>query len=111
MPDNVETAIGPVTVSFDAGENGPTHDQVAHWQSVIADFSRYRTQAQPLLLARMREFGHESQLHELTPAGLGFYDDPSVDVDWDVSFDLPAKSMLYTVSFKDGQPTLVHADS
>ena len=97
--------------SFDAGESGPTSDQVELWQSIIADFERYRTEIQPLMLARMSEFGHETQFHDLNPTGFGFYNDPSIEVDWDISFDLPSQGFLYTVCFKDGKPTLVHADS
>jgi hypothetical protein len=111
MPKDVETSIGPISVCFDAGEAGPTSNQVEQWQSIVADFEKYCTDVQPLLLARMREFGHDFLIHDLKPTGFGFYNGPSTEVDWDVSFDLPSEGFLYTVCFKDGKPIQVHADS
>ena len=111
MPTDVSTPIGPVSVSLDADEKGPSADQVALWQLIIADFEHYREATKPLLLETMKGFGQEAQYDKLKPSAFGFYNDDCADVDWDISFEVESEGMLYTVCFKAGNPTLVHVDS
>lgn len=109
--EDLETALGPISMTIDGTPNGPSEDLVTSWQRIVADFNLWKIRAEPKLRETLQGFGHEEHFDELKLVGFGMYTPGREPIDWDMSFEEPTSLMLYTVNFKDGEPTMVHADS
>ena len=109
--NDFETSIGHIGITIDGTDEGPSKELVLAWERVILEFDAWKAKAQPKLQETLTEFGHEEKFNQLKFAGFGFYTEGKEQVDWDMSFELESEFMLYTVCFKDGQATKVHADS
>lgn len=109
--DDFDSTLGPISMTIDGTRDGPSEDLVTSWQGIVADFTKWKAKAEPKLRETLRDFGHEDKFDELKLEGFGMHAVGRQPIDWDMSFELESEFMLFTVCFKDGEPTIVHADS
>lgn len=108
--DDFESTLGSISMTIDGTEDGPSEELTKIWQSIVADYSSWKRKAEPKLREALREFGHEGKLDQLRLEGFGMHTPGREAVDWDMSFELESECILLTICFKDGEPTIVHAD-
>jgi hypothetical protein len=105
------TPRGAIHITFDAGANGPSDAQVAHWQLIYDDAEALVRSAQPLLLERLQDFHLESHLGDLLWSGIALSSDGSSTSPWQMSFELEVgHSATLTASFVGGIPVTVSFD-
>jgi len=109
--EGFESDLGFVSMTIDGTEDVPSEELVKSWRSIVADFASWKTKAESKLHEALRDFGHEAKFDELRLEGFAMHTPGREPVDWEMSFELESECMLFTVCFKDGEPTIVHADS
>ena len=109
--EEFETVIGPLNMTIDGSAEGPSEELVASWHAILADINGWKAKAEPKLRETMQGFGHDKKFNELRLVGFGMYTVGREPIDWDMDFELESEGFNYSVCFKDGEPTLVHADS
>ncbi len=110
MTKPVYTPIGRIEGAFDAGADGPSASQLAHWHEIISDYESFKPIFEPMLKQTLHEFDRVHEFGQLRPSTISFHDQPDVDVDWDLAFEHPISNSIYTVCFIGNQPTAVTVD-
>ena len=109
--EDFDTPVGPLSMTIDGTAEGPWEELVTSWQAILDDIQTWKAKAEPKLRETLQGFGHQRKFNELKLTGFGMNTVGREPVDWDMSFELESEGFLYTVCFKAGEATLVHADS
>ena len=113
--DPVAHRRGPVTVTWLAGEEGPSQAQVDFGRWLRDNIDDVVEQARPVLAIDVQDWTDKPMpakaWDELFWEAAGLPDDGKRDSEWDVSFATrTCPDVMLTVTFRDGKPLFVTAD-
>jgi hypothetical protein len=96
----VDTAIGPLKVSFSAGIDGPTDEQLRRWHEIRGNLIQFRIDADPFIEGWLSDLETDLAVELVKATEIRIWDDPEVMPDWSIHFYLSSHCWAFTVTFE-----------